>query len=153
MGTIAYNQDVIEWSREQARLLRDGKWSELDIEHLADEIEDVGKSESRELEHRMTVLLVHLIKWMFQPERRGASWEKTIRVQRIALAARLNKTPSLKAEMREPDFLAVMWGDTILQAEKEMGVGNLPDACPWVLEDVLRNDFWPDALPSNVVTL
>jgi hypothetical protein len=66
---------VILWSQEQARLLRAGRFSELDIEHLADEIEDVGKSEKRELASRMAVLLAHLPKCRVQPKNRGASWQ------------------------------------------------------------------------------
>ena len=58
-----YDKDVLVWSQEQARLLRAGRFDELDIEHVADEIEDVGKSEKRELANRMAVLLAHLLKW------------------------------------------------------------------------------------------
>jgi hypothetical protein len=53
---------------------------------MAEEIEDVGKSEQRELENRMAILLAHLLKWQYQPARRGASWQKTIKVQRISPA-------------------------------------------------------------------
>jgi hypothetical protein len=74
----AYETDVILWSQEQARLLRARQFAELDIEHLADEIEDAGKSEKRELANRMAVLLAHLIKWNRQPEKRGNSWRATI---------------------------------------------------------------------------
>ena len=65
---MRYDKDVLLWSQEQARLLRAGRFDELDIEHLADEIEDVGKSEKRELANRMAVLLAHLLKWHVQPE-------------------------------------------------------------------------------------
>ena len=61
MGTTRYDEDVLAWAREQAQLLRSGRYAELDIEHLAGEIEDVGKSEQRELESRMAVLLAHLL--------------------------------------------------------------------------------------------
>ncbi len=148
MGTIAYEQDVIAWSRKQARLLRDGQWANLDIEHLADEIEDVGKAESRELESRLTLLLVHLLEWVVQPERRGASWEITINNQREAIAARLRKTPSLKAEMRDPDFLIVMWSDTVARLQKETKIASWPKHCPFDLVDVVNDDFWPDRLPD-----
>ena len=73
-----YEKDVILWSQEQARALRERDFSKLDIEHLADEIEDVGKSEKRELANRMAVLLAHLLKWRWQPEKRSASWRRTI---------------------------------------------------------------------------
>jgi hypothetical protein len=69
-----YETDVVAWANEQAAFLRAGDFSALDIEHNADEVEDVGKSEQRELETRLALLLCHLLKWQFQPQRRGASW-------------------------------------------------------------------------------
>ena len=63
-------------------MLRTGQFGQLDIEHLADEIEDVGRSEKRELAGRMAVLLAHLLNWRFQPEMRRPSWRKTISHQR-----------------------------------------------------------------------
>ena len=71
MGTD-YETDVVAWASEQARLIRAGRFDLVDREHIAEEIEDVGKSEQRELATRMAVLLAHLLKWQHQPERRGA---------------------------------------------------------------------------------
>lgn len=71
-----YQNDILAWSQEQARLIRSRRFDLLDLEHIAEEIEDVGKSEQRELANRFAVLLAHLLKWRYQPERRGASWEK-----------------------------------------------------------------------------
>ena len=67
MSNINYERDLALWSRQQAALLRSGKWAELDIEHLEDEIEDVGKSERREIISRMAILIAHLLKWQYQP--------------------------------------------------------------------------------------
>jgi hypothetical protein len=97
-----YDRDIILWSEEQARLLRAGQFAELDIEHLADEIEDVGKSEKRELASRVAVLLAHLLKWRVQPKNRSASWRATINDQRRRIALAIKETPSLKAVMRDP---------------------------------------------------
>ncbi len=94
-----YDHDVVAWADEQAGLLRARRFELLDIDHLAEEIEDVGKSEQRELASRMAVLLAHLLKWQLQPERRGASWQTTIRVQRNALIAHLQSVPSLKTAL------------------------------------------------------
>ena len=69
-----YDGDVVAWASEQAALLRSGQFHLLDIEHIADEVEDVGKSEARELAMRMALLLAHLLKWAFQPQRRTRSW-------------------------------------------------------------------------------
>lgn len=69
MARMTYDTDIVAWAQEQARLLRAGRFDALDIEHIAEEIEDVGKSEQRELENRMAVLLAHLLKWQHQPDR------------------------------------------------------------------------------------
>ena len=90
-----YETDVVAWANEQASLLRAGRFELLDRDHIAEEIEDVGKSEQRELASRMSVLMAHLLKWRHQPERRGASWEKTILAQRKEIAYGLSDAPSL----------------------------------------------------------
>lgn len=139
-----YNGDVIAWANEQARLLRAGQFSQLDIEHIADEIEDVGKSELRELESRLAVLLAHLLKWQFQPTHRGVSWEVTIKTQRKNITRRLQKTPSLKSTIGDDDFWLEIWDDAVDIATKETGVGGFPDACPWPFEQIMNPDFWPE---------
>ncbi len=139
----AYKTDVIAWANEQASLLRAGKFSQLDIEHIADEVEDVGKSEQRELESRMSTLLAHLLKWRFQPERRSRSWEATAREQRRMIVRRLQKTPSLKADVADPEWFRDVWSDAKVKVLQEAGLGDLPDACPWTIEQALSEDFLP----------
>ncbi len=103
----SYDKDVIAWANEQARLLRAGRFDALDIEHIADEIEDVGKSEKRELAGRMAVLLAHMLKWQYQPGGRGNSWRRTIKEQRNRVGLCIDQTPSLKADLRN----SVWWSD------------------------------------------
>ena len=145
-GSSAYDTDVIIWSREQAAALRAGEFSRLDIEHLADEIEDVGKSEKRELASRMAVLLAHLLKWQFQPERRSKSWTDTINLQRRRSVLAIEETPSLKAVMRGSKWRRDMWLDALSRASDETGIGvaDFPEDCPWAFSDVLRPDWLPD---------
>ena len=145
MGTTSYDGDVIAWSREQADLLRAGKFSQLDIEHLADEIEDVGKSEQRELASRMVVLLTQLLKWHHQPDRRGHSWLDTIEGQRKAIVRRVVRTPSLKATLRDADWRDDAWEDARLTAIAETGLdgSHFPETCPWRQEDVLSAGWLP----------
>jgi len=140
----SYNTDIVAWAREQARLLREGRFDTLDVEHIAEEIEDVGKSEQRELESRMAILLAHLLKWQRQPERRGASWRRTINEQRKAVIRRLNKTPSLKADWQDPDWWAGVWGDAVSAAWSEAGLEDLPECCLWTGDQILDEDYWPD---------
>ena len=86
MSTNLYEHDFYDWANTQAALLRSGKLEAADIENIAEEIESMGKGERRELENRLVVLLLHLLKWQFQPERRGKSWRATIRIQRRDLS-------------------------------------------------------------------
>ncbi len=141
-----YDTDVLLWSQEQARLLRAGRFAELDIEHLADEIEDVGKSEKRELANRMAVLLAHLLKSQVQPANRSNSWRATIRDQRRRIALAIKETPSLKTVMRNPDWQEDVWLDARNQARKEMGLadGDVPESCPWTMEQAADAEFWPE---------
>jgi hypothetical protein len=143
MGT-PYEKDVVAWAMEQAALLRAGKLSALDIEHIAEEIEDVGKSEKRELASRMAVLLSHLLKWQHQPGRRGSSWTRTLKEQRKAIAAAIRQTPSLKASLSDPDWLAGVWADAVTKAVDETGLDSFPEDCQWSMEQVLSAEFFPE---------
>ena len=146
MARTLYDQDVILWSEEQARLLRSQRFSELDVEHLADEIEDVGKSEKRELANRMAALLAHLIKWKTQPDNRTNSWRATINDQRRRIALAIKETPSLKAVMGLPDWQEGVWLDARSQARKEMGFpgDDLPEVCPWSMDQAVDPEFGPE---------
>ncbi len=146
----SYDEDIIAWANEQARLLREGQFSQLDIEHIAEEIEDVGKSEQRELESRMAVLLAHLLKWQHQPERQGNSWRNTIKDQRDRIARRLRKTPSLKADLDDGEWWRGVWADALDITVKETSLfyDAFPETCPWTLEQIMDVDFWPPT-PGN----
>lgn len=78
MSNTLYDQDFYAWANQQAALLRAGRLSEADIENIAEEIESMGRGEKRELVNRLTVLLLHLLKWQFQPSHRGNSWRLSI---------------------------------------------------------------------------
>jgi hypothetical protein len=138
-----YDTDIVAQANEQARLLRAGRLDRLDIEHLAEETEDVGKSEQRALASRMTVLLSHLLKWRFQPERLGASWETTIRTQRAGIERRLRRTPSLAGSLEDPDWWADACHDALDAATRETGIADLPRSCHWAVGQVLDGDWLP----------
>lgn len=140
---VKYEDDLVAWAAEQASLLRERRCNQLDIEHLADEIEDVGKSEQRELAGRMVRLLVHLLKWQKQLEGRGAGWRVTIRNQRRGIARRLAETPSLQSDLADADWWAGVWNDATAHAAEETGLADFPDTCPWDPEDILNQDWLP----------
>lgn len=141
-----YENDVVAWANEQASLIRAGRFDELDLAHLAEEIEDVGKSEQRELASRMAVLLAHILKWQFQPQKRSVSWTLTIKEQRRLLVRRIAKTPSLGPMLEDPEWIDEIWVDAKALAEKETGldISTFPEACPWAMADVLAEDWLPE---------
>ncbi|TPW13369.1 MAG: hypothetical protein FD130_1581 [Halothiobacillaceae bacterium] len=143
MGT-AYTADIVAWANEQAALLRSGEFSAIDIEHIAEEIEEVGKSEQRELANRMAVLLSHLLKWQFQPSYRGASWEKTIKAQRKEIEYSLKETPSLKIKFSDRDWLDVIWAKAVAQAVSETGLDLFPEECIWTNDQIMEANFFPE---------
>lgn len=143
MATINYETDVVAWANEQAWLVRNKKFDLLDIEHIAEEIEDVGKSEQRELTSRMAVLIAHLLKWQFQPDYRGSSWERTIKEQRKSLDFHLKQVPSLKAKLLNIEWQEAVWADAITIAIRETAIENFPETCPWTMENILSSGWLP----------
>lgn len=143
MGKL-YDTDILAWAGEQAELLRARQWNALDLEHIAEEIEDVGKHEKNELASRLAVLICHLLKWTVQPERRGASWRATIKVQRERVARRLQRTPSLKHCLNDADRLQDAWDDALVQAYAETGVADLPRFPLRTIDAILDAGFWPE---------
>jgi hypothetical protein len=137
-----YDQDILSWADQQAALLRTGRFDLLDIAHIADEIEDVGKSEKRELASRMAILLAHLLKWQAQPAYRGKSWERTIRSQRLAIRLHLEAVPSLKPVLRDPLWLGMVWADAVSTAAQETGLDDFPEECPWPLTTQVLGEAW-----------
>jgi len=140
---IAYQHDILAWANEQAAFLRAGRFDLLDIDHLAEEIEDVGKSEQRELMSRMAVLLMHLLKWHYQPSRRSSSWQRTIREQRKLVNSRLRDTPSLKPRLVHPEWLSDVWSEAVTMAIDETELDCFPDRLIWDLSQVLSPDWLP----------
>ncbi len=139
-----YERDFYAWVNEQATLLRAGRLSDIDAAHIAEEIEALGRSERHELTSRLSVLLLHLLKWSHQPELRGRSWELTIKEQRRQLARHLRKNPSLKPWTDEA--MADAYGDAVLRAELEMNLlrDMLPWSCPYRFEQAMDEAFWPE---------
>jgi hypothetical protein len=142
----SYESDVVAWAKEQAALIRAGQFDQLDLTHIAEEIEDVGKSEQRELASRMAVLLAHILKWKFQPQKRSVSWTLTIKEQRRLLVRRVQKTPSLSPMLSDPEWVDEIWVDAKALAEKETGLdmSTYPEICPWSMADVLTPEWLPD---------
>jgi hypothetical protein len=139
----AYDKDFYGWTIEQAALLREGRLAEIDVAHVAEEIEDLGKSEKRELTSRLTILLNHLLKWQLQPQRRGRSCRLTIAEQRDSVLDHLDDNPSLREQL--PEILARAWraGLRGAQSETDLELEAFPRANPWTIEQILDDEFFP----------
>jgi len=137
-----YDLDFFEWTARNAELLREGRFAEADMEHIAEELEDLGKRDRRELESRLEVLLEHLLKWQMQPLLRGPGWSRTIAVQRCGIARLLEEAPSLRPRID----LEKSYAAAVRIASRETGFSRdrFPAECPFGLNQVLDDDFFPD---------
>jgi hypothetical protein len=138
-----YEEDFYEWTVRNAELLRSGRASEADLEHIAEEIEDMGKRERRELLSRLSTLMSHLLKWKIQPERRSRSWELTIKVQRKDLRKLLDQNPSLKPSLAEG--LEDAYEHALVEAATETfrPIDDFPPTCPFTLEVLFDPEYLP----------
>lgn len=145
MDSTLYDRDFYAWANEQAALLRSGKLDQADIANIAEEIESMGRSEKRELVNRLAVLMLHLLKWRYQPGLRGSSWEATIAVQRDDLRDHLRDNPSLKSKLDEA--VSDAYRKAALGATGETGLprSTFPQSCPWTFAQMMDDTFWPDA--------
>ena len=144
MNIQNYREDYHAWALKNAQLLREGRFEEIDIDNIAEELEDMGASKERELESRLGVLLAHLLKWVYQPERRSNSWLATIEEQRRRIERLVRKNPSLKSKI--DDCFLDAYGDARLIASRETGLNKkiFPEENPFTLEQTLNNDYWPE---------
>jgi hypothetical protein len=141
-----YDQDFLAWTERQAALLRAGRLDQLDLDNLAEELDTMGRSEWSELESRLEVLLLHMLKWDFQPARQSRSWRSTMREQRNALRRLLRRSPGLKRDLETT--LAEVYLDAVGRAIDETGLraATFPDALPYSLAEVLEAESGPPAL-------
>jgi hypothetical protein len=151
MATITktlYDTDFAEWTAHTAELLRQGKFDELDLEHAAEEIEDMGKRDFRAAESQLRRMLVHLIKHKIQPERDGASWQASIANSQEELLAVIRDSPSLRRRLYSE--IASIYTGAVRIALIETGSASrraelgIPDRCPFTLAELLDSD--PDTL-------
>lgn len=140
-----YEQDFYGWLTRQAELLRAGRLSEADIEHIAEELEDMGKSERKSLESELTVLLMHLLKWQYQPGKRSVSWESSIIEHRSRVLDELEDSPSLKHVLPQVFLRAYKYGRAKASAQTGKPIRAFPESCPYTLEQALDPEFWPEA--------
>ncbi|RKZ41173.1 MAG: DUF29 domain-containing protein [Gammaproteobacteria bacterium] len=135
--------DFYRWAMETAHTLRIGHYADVDMQLVALELEKMGASERRELINRFAVLLMHLLKWQYQPGIRSRSWELTIKEQRREIQDLLEDNPSLKSQL--PVKLSKAYSKAVLKAEKETNLPQktFPKECPYQIEQIMQESFYP----------
>jgi hypothetical protein len=136
-ATKLYDEDFALWTAEAARLLREGRFAEIDVEHVAQEIEDMGKRDYREVLSRLVLILQHLLKWQFQPDKRTGSWKTTLINQRREIELVFEQSPSLRRAAVQ--LVPRAYRQAIQDAAGETGLSEdtFPGECPYTLEQAL----------------
>jgi len=146
-----YQTDYAAWAKRHVELLRDRRFAEMDIEHLLEELSDMSKSERRELESRLLVLIARLLKWQYQyqalserwREFKGDSWRATIVEQRKQLAVLLRQSPGLKSVLAETIQAAYLDAVDLASKETSLTPETFPSDCPYTAEQLLQDGFYP----------
>ena len=138
-----YETDFYAWIQEQAKLLKNREWNQLDLPNLIEEIESLGKQQRAELRNRLSILIGHLLKWEYQVSKRSRSWLNTIRMQRLDIFELLKENPSLKPYLQEALQIAYTKGIALASGESNLPLKTFPENCPYTLEEIFGDGFYP----------
>lgn len=139
-----YDRDFHAWAMEQAEAIRRRSLNELDWDNLAEEVESLGKQQRSELRNRYTVLLIHLMKWLLQPDRRSRSWDNTIFHQRQEIGVLMQDSPSLKSEHERLFLEGYQLARTRAARETRLSLKRFPETPPFTMDQALDSDWLPD---------
>ncbi|MEY2831696.1 MAG: hypothetical protein RLZZ574_954 [Cyanobacteriota bacterium] len=140
-----YLTDFNSWISQTAQLLREHRWHEIDLPNLIEEVEDLGKSERRGITSQLIRLLLHLLKWQYQPQRRSDSWLDSITDARTQIELAIEDSPSLRSYPLEQ--LEESYHRARRQAARQtnMEISVFPETCPYSLELVLTENWLPES--------
>jgi hypothetical protein len=144
MPSNLYETDFYGWTLEQSKLLREGDFKHLDIPNLAEEIESLGKQQRQELRNRLSILIGHLLKWDYQPDKRSKRWRVTIQIQRREIEDLLGDNPSLKSYLSEAIPKGYQAGVDLVRLETPLDYEDLPKTCPYTSGQLFDSDFPTD---------
>ncbi|WP_017302723.1 DUF29 family protein [Spirulina subsalsa] len=144
IGENLYERDFYSWSCQQAELLRDRKFDQVDWSNVIEEIEDLGRSEYRALVSALEQLTLHLLKWQYQPQYRSPSWRHSIDKQRIKIERILEDNPGLVSRREEVVAKGYKYGRKGASKETFLEENVFPDVCPYVWEELLDEQFFPE---------
>ena len=141
--TTDYDTDFYQWTQQQAALLRQGLLSAVDATNLAEEVESMGKSGQRAVESYLRNTLLHLLKWQYQPERRGNSWRLSICDSRHQVIKRVKESPSLKPKIADMIMDEYPLAREYAAYETGLPLSTFPESCPFTMEQI-TSDYWPE---------
>ena len=139
-----YDIDYNRWALEQAAALKAGRFQELDLIHLVEEIEDMSKRQRHAIKSQLIRLLFHLLKWQYQHTQRSANWVSSIQDARTEIDLIIEDSPSLQgypAEVLESAYQKARRKDPENPA---IDPAQFPPTCPWTAAQVLADEFWPE---------
>jgi hypothetical protein len=139
-----YDAEFVAWTEQTATRLRRGQFAAIDIDHLAEEVEDMGKRDLREANSRLRVLLVHLLRWRHQPKKRSSSWRSTIVTQRQEIADLLHQSPSLRPKLAASLPRTYDAAVARVVAQTKLAASAFDARCPFTLGQILDPTFLPD---------
>ncbi len=137
-----YEADFAAWALRNAQLLREGRIAEADLENISEELESLARKDRNELISHLVILLLHLLKYQYQKQRRNRGWRNSIVEQRYQVQRQLKLSPSLKPFL--PTAMEEAYPDAVKLAVQETGLDKsvFPSEGPYTIEDVLREDFF-----------
>ncbi|WP_416673777.1 DUF29 domain-containing protein [Egbenema bharatensis] len=147
--SVRYDEDFNGWIEETIALLKAKRFEEIDVDNLIDELESMSKRDKREILSRLKVLLLHLLKWKYQPSHRSASWEITIRNNREEIAQILQDSPSLRSYPSEVLVQAYDSARKNAASETGLAIASISEQCPFTIADILSESFLPNPTASN----
>jgi hypothetical protein len=146
---ILYDQDFLLWLEQTASQLREGRLADLDAMNLLEEIESMGRSEKQALESNLEILLMHLLKYRYQPNLQSNSWRFTIREHRSRIDKALKASPSLKRHLEQEFANCYQTAIELAAAETGLPLSTFPEDCPFKVDQTLNPQFLPDAEASQ----
>jgi len=138
-----YEIDFYNWALHNAQLLRERRLSEIDVEHIAEELESMGKRDKRELISRLKILLAQLLKWQYQPGGRSTSWRGSIVEQRVQINDLVMENPGLRPQLLEAINIAYPVAVELAVKDTNIPTSHFPQIGPFSVDEILNEDFYP----------
>jgi hypothetical protein len=146
---VLYETDFVAWAEQQAAFLELGEFEQLDLANLVDEVLDLSKRERQALYSNLKIILLHLLKWNYQPAMRSNSWKASIREHRQRVARQLKDSPSLKPYLQEIFTDCYQDARFLAVDETELPEDTFPSDCPFSVSSTLNPDFLGDGAANS----